>query len=370
MDELRGQIEVGGQRLRRFDETAIGLDAAAVVAQRHREQRHDAEPAPPLDEGRAWRQVASNYCGQDPVDEVEIARDEAEDRVLGACIHERLDPLVGFLEQRQNLGRERNRRRFDLEFDDGHIQDGSGGRRISVEGHVTRAYEELDHHQTPLGELVLRRRRVPGAGDEPVYEITLGGAFLMSSLVNESERALSKFALDVRGEGAWDVLVGGLGLGYTALEALEDPRVRDVTIVELLPEVIAWHERGLVPLGPTLTSDPRCRFVADDFFGRIEDDETPSYDVIVVDIDHSPEALLHSAHGRFYRQGGLEKLYAHVRPGGVFALWAGAAADPAFLGRLEAVFGTAHADHVRFYNPHVDREDLNAIYVAQRTDPG
>ena len=231
---------------------------------------------------------------------------------------------------------------------------------------MTSAYEELDHHQTPLGELVLRRRRVPGAGDDPVYEITLGGAFLMSSLVNESERALSRRALDLRGHGAWEVLVGGLGLGYTAQEALQDERVRSVTVVELLPEVIGWHERGLVPLGPVLMADPRCLCVADDFFGRMEDPATPSYDVILVDIDHSPEALLHAAHGRFYERGGLEKLHAHVRPGGVFALWAGAAADRAFLARLEGVFGRAHAEEIRFYNPHVDRDDINAIYVAQR----
>lgn len=233
---------------------------------------------------------------------------------------------------------------------------------------MTAAYEELDHHQTPLGELILRRRRLPGRGDEDVYEITLGGAFLMSSLVNESEVALARLALDALGrDGTWDVMVGGLGLGHTAKAALDDPRVRELTVVEVLPEVIAWHERRLVPLGARLCADPRCRLVADDFFGRVEDPATPAYDAILVDIDHSPEALLHAAHGRFYRRGGLEKLLAHVRPGGVFALWAGAAADPEFLARLESVFGTAYAEHVRFYNPHVDREDVNAIYVAKRT---
>ena len=231
---------------------------------------------------------------------------------------------------------------------------------------MTRAYEELDHHQTPLGELILRRRAMPGASTEPVYEITLGGAFLMSCLVNDSERALSRAALDCRGEGSWDVLVGGLGLGYTAQAALDDPRVRDLTVVEVLPEVIAWHERGLVPLGETLAADPRCHLVADDFFSRIEDPATPAYDVVLVDIDHSPEALLHSAHGRFYERGGLEKLHDHLKPGGVFALWAGFAADPDFVARLEDVFGHAEAEHVRFYNPHVDSEDVNAIYVAQR----
>ena len=231
---------------------------------------------------------------------------------------------------------------------------------------MSTAYQELDHQQTPLGELILRRRRIPGGGDVDVYEITLGGAFLMSSLVHDSESAMTRLALEERGPGSWDVLVGGLGLGYTAKAALDDERVREVTIVELLPEVVAWHERGLVPLGRELSDDARCRFVADDFFGRLEDPTTPAYDVILVDIDHSPEALLHSAHGRFYEQRGLEHLRDHLRPGGVFALWSGVAADGEFLGRLQKIFEGAWAENVRFFNPHVDREDVNSVYVAQR----
>ena len=36
---------------------------------------------------------------------------------------------------------------------------------------MSHAYEELDRRDTAIGELVLRRRLVPGLADEPVFEI-------------------------------------------------------------------------------------------------------------------------------------------------------------------------------------------------------
>ncbi len=229
-------------------------------------------------------------------------------------------------------------------------------------------FEELDHHATPLGDLVLRRRTLPGSEREPVYEVTLGGAFLMSSLVHDSESDLARLALDARGDGRWRVLVGGLGLGYTARAALDDPRTDAVTVVELLPEVIGWHERGLLPLGRALVEDPRCRLVADDFYAVVGEAplSPPAWDVVLVDIDHSPEALLHRAHARFYTEAGLEALRAQLRPGGVFALWAGVAPDPSFVRTLQQVFGEAWAELVRFENPSVERPDTNTIYLARR----
>ena len=69
----------------------------------------------------------------------------------------------------------------------------------------------------------------------------------------------------------------GLGLGYTAARALEDPRVAELIVVELLKPVIDWHVRGLVPVGPVLTADPRCRLQQGDFFAMsIGDGYDPS----------------------------------------------------------------------------------------------
>src|SRR6476469_5183690 len=135
---------------------------------------------------------------------------------------------------------------------------------------MSRDFEELDYQQTPLGELILRRRRMLSLGGIEVYEVKLGEAFLMSSLFHEVEEKLAHFGLaELKGRG-WDVVVGGLGLGYTAAAALEHRRVASLLIVDALEPVIEWHKRGLVPLGEKLTGDSRTSFLHADFFARAQ----------------------------------------------------------------------------------------------------
>ena len=174
-------------------------------------------------------------------------------------------------------------------------------------------FEELDFRPTPMGALSLRRRRQLSSGID-VYEIKLGDEFLMSSMFTAAEIALARLGLAALQRPELDVVVGGLGLGYTAQAVLEDARVRSLVVVDALAEVIEWHERGLLPLGPSLTADPRCRLVHGDFFAMsysIEglDPQTPRrrFDAVLVDIDHSPTNLLHPRHAALYRAGGLAK---------------------------------------------------------------
>ncbi|MEL0611509.1 hypothetical protein [Marinomonas arenicola] len=83
-------------------------------------------------------------------------------------------------------------------------------------------FEELDSQDSPLGEISLRRRQIPAFGDRDIYEVKLGEEFLMSSMFVEAEEALSTLGLEqVNGEDL-SVVVGGLGLGYTAVAALKD----------------------------------------------------------------------------------------------------------------------------------------------------
>ncbi len=246
-------------------------------------------------------------------------------------------------------------------------------------------FQELDHAETPYGELILRKRRALSLGGEEFYEVKLDGDFLMSSLVNQSEIALAELGLagqglgvdgcdDGAGEGReLDVVVGGLGLGYTAAAALEQTGVASVTVIDSLSEVIAWHERGLVPLGAVLTGDARCRLVHADFFelARQEtvgfDTTRPGrrFDAVLLDIDHSPGGLLHSSHADFYQPQGLQRLIAQLKPGGVFALWSFEPPEDAFTQRLGQEFGAVEAHAVTFYNPLLDRDDINAIYVCR-----
>src|ERR1041384_4301916 len=86
---------------------------------------------------------------------------------------------------------------------------------------MSRDFEELDYRETELGGLSLRRRRMLSLGGLEIYEVKLGDAFLMSSLFHEVEDALARLGLaELKGE-QWDVVVGGLGLGYPAMGALE-----------------------------------------------------------------------------------------------------------------------------------------------------
>ena len=60
-------------------------------------------------------------------------------------------------------------------------------------------FEELDYQETPLGELVLRRRSEPRLAGRQVFEVKLGDAFLMSSLFTAGEEALATHALATHG---------------------------------------------------------------------------------------------------------------------------------------------------------------------------
>jgi spermidine synthase len=167
------------------------------------------------------------------------------------------------------------------------------------------------------------------------------------------------------------VVVGGLGLGYTAVAALKHPSVRELLVVDALEPVIEWHQRGLVPLGPTLTGDTRCRFVLGDFFALAASAEgfdpvAPGrrFDAVLLDIDHSPHNLLHPRHGSFYSPDGLRALAAQLEPHGVFALWSDDGPAEDFLRALQDVFATADAHVVKFPNPLLECESASTVYVA------
>jgi spermidine synthase len=226
--------------------------------------------------------------------------------------------------------------------------------------------EELDFQSTPMGELTLRRRHDPML-DVDVYEVKLGHEYLMSSLFTVAEEELARRALGVVDGEQLDVLVGGLGLGYTAVTALHDPRVSRLTVVDVLPAVIDWHERRLLPVSATLVGDPRTRLVLDDFFALMRAAPTadsPRYDAILVDIDHSPRHRLAESHADLYSPAGLLAASRHLRTGGAFALWSDDPPDDAFLADLTGVFATAAARIVDFDNPLTGGISSNTVYVA------
>ena len=235
-------------------------------------------------------------------------------------------------------------------------------------------FEELDFRPTPMGVLSLRRRRQPSTGID-VYEIKLGDEFLMSSLFTVAEIELARLGLAALQRTDLDVVVGGLGLGYTASAVLENSGVRSLVVVDALADVIEWHQQGLLPLGQQLTSDPRCRLVHGDFFalshsttGFDSDQPGRRFDAVLVDIDYSPRNLLHPRHAALYQPEGLARLSKHLNPGGVFALWSNDPPDAAFERVLAGAFAASAAHVVTFDDWRGDHDASNTVYVGVKAE--
>lgn len=235
---------------------------------------------------------------------------------------------------------------------------------------MSRRFEELAFADTPMGELTLRRRVEPTLGVE-VHEVRLGEEYLMSSLFTAGEEELARLglaALDT--SGGVDVVVGGLGLGFTARAALADQRVSSLLVVDALPDVIDWHVRGLLPGSEDLTADPRVRLVEGDFFamsaGEGYDPDAPGrrFDAVLLDVDHTPDHRLHPSHGGFYTVDGLTRMARFLRPGGVFALWSDEAPDAAFTAVMEQALDDVRGHVVDFPNPLTGGRSVNGVYVG------
>lgn len=192
----------------------------------------------------------------------------------------------------------------------------------------------------------------------------------MSSLFTVAEEALATLGLGALDHDDLDVVVGGLGLGYTAGTALADARVRSLHVVEALEAVIDWHEQRLLPLSPALVEDPRCHLVHGDFFALVAAGSgfgggTPArVDAVLLDIDHTPSHVLDPSHAPFYSPAGLSRVADRLNPGGVFALWSDDPPSDAFLAVLREVFATAEGHLVEFANPLTGGTSSNSVYVA------
>lgn len=221
----------------------------------------------------------------------------------------------------------------------------------------------LAFEETPLGLLCLRKRELLSDPGVVVTEVTLNHEFLMSSYHTESERALAELALARSPGDRLEVLVGGLGLGYTAREVLSCARVARVEVVELLPPVIAWLREGLVPLSDKLNADPRLTLTEGDVYGLLARPPAILRDLILIDVDHAPDAPLAEASLPFYAPEGLALAKAHLKPGGVLAVWS-CDDNPAFADALRRTFERVVVQAVAFRNDLVDEDETNWIFVA------
>ncbi|MGH1370448.1 MAG: spermidine synthase [Cellvibrionaceae bacterium] len=235
-------------------------------------------------------------------------------------------------------------------------------------------FEEIDSQASALGEISLRRRKIPVFGDREIYEVKLGDEFLMSSMFVEAEEALSTLGLAATEGDRLDVVVGGLGLGYTAVAALKDERIRELLVVDALDTVIGWHKNEQVPLGKILNADSRNRYIHGSFFdlatspgvGFDPDEEGKKFDAILLDIDHSPTEFLNPANADFYTTNNLALMAQQLKRNGVFAMWSQNLPEESFEQLLKTVFERVESHVVSFYNPFQNCESTNSVYVCTK----
>jgi spermidine synthase len=225
-------------------------------------------------------------------------------------------------------------------------------------------FDYLAAEESPLGLVCLRRRAIAGDPDEVATEITLDHQFLMSSANTASERALADRALALHAGADLSVLVGGLGLGYTAHAVLASPRVARLEVVEYLEPVIGWLRAGELPLSVELARDARFAVAHGDVYARLALEPTERWDLILIDVDHSPEEPLGSESDSFYRETGLARARRHLAAGGVLGVWS-YAESPHFADALARVFAEVHVERVQFENRVVGEQETNVLFFAR-----
>ncbi len=225
-------------------------------------------------------------------------------------------------------------------------------------------FEILAYEPTPLGMLCLRRRELLSEPGTVVTEVTLNHEFLMSSYHTASEQALSTVALEIFSGQEVQVLVGGLGLGYTAAEVLTSDRVGLVEVVELLPQVIGWLDQGLIPLADALKDNPRLRISQDDVYKRLWLPPERQFDLILIDVDHSPEDPLHEANDSFYTKAGLARAKEHLTQDGLLGVWSYAESSP-FADALKTMFREVRIEPVTFLNTHINETVTDWLFFAR-----
>ncbi|GAA1836370.1 hypothetical protein ACFFOM_08835 [Microlunatus capsulatus] len=205
------------------------------------------------------------------------------------------------------------------------------------------------------GETLLRERR--RADGTVVHELVVNGVFAMDSTETTSERELAGFARAARGA----VLVGGLGLGYTAAAVLDrQPGPERVDVVELDPHLVGWARQEVTPLLGRVARDPRTRLHVGDVAAALTGHGPAAgpWDAVLLDVDNGPDFLIHSGNAGLYEDATLAAAQAALTPGGVLALWCQGPA-PELLARLHRLDGTA-----REHRCAVEREGRRFSYVV------
>jgi len=224
--------------------------------------------------------------------------------------------------------------------------------------------EILAYEKTPLGDLCLRRRELLSEPGTVITEITLDHQLLMSSYITVSERALAEEALARHAGCDLSVMVGGLGLGYTAAAVLDSDRVGRVEVIELFPAVVGFLRDGLVPLSSELLADERFGVREGDVYATMAEPSSECWDLVLIDVDHAPDDHLGAGNESFYTEPGLARAKHRLAPGGILAVWSYAESSP-FADALHASFEFVEVLPVIYVNDLVDEEHTDWLFLAR-----
>jgi spermidine synthase len=212
----------------------------------------------------------------------------------------------------------------------------------------------VDRVMTGRGELVLRR-------DGEHFEVISNGTFLMDTRNGESERLLVAAAVAVHGD-ARSILIGGLGVGFSLVEALRDRRLESVMVLEIEPTILAWHETHLAALTGAALADARTTVEVADLHDFLRT-TSERYDVICLDVDNGPDWTVNAANASLYGDAGTALVASRLAPGGVLAVWSAARA-PAYEATLRRQFA-----RVAVHEVAVPRGEADVVMIAANAAP-
>lgn len=229
--------------------------------------------------------------------------------------------------------------------------------RNEVGGRPPEQVVQLGRESDGGSELALLRR-----GE--VVQLVVDGVFAMDTAHTATERALAERALARLRGARLQVLVGGLGLGFTTAALLADRRVSRVVVVELHAPLVRWMREGLVPHTAGLLDDPRVEVRVADVADAVPALPAGSLDALLLDVDNGPGFLVHAGNTRVYSPPFLTAAARTLRRGGVLGVWS---ADPApdLALALERVCGSC--EEILLDVTRDGRTFTYAVYLATRT---
>lgn len=204
---------------------------------------------------------------------------------------------------------------------------------------------------TERGELVLRR-----VGRD--LEVISNGTFLMDTRDGRSERLLVEAALH-RHQAPHDVLIGGLGVGFSVVAALADRRVARVTVVEIEQTVVDWHATHLAAFSEGLLLDARVTVVVADISTHLAA-HASTYDVVCLDVDNGPDWTVTDGNMALYDDAGTGLVVGSLRPQGVLSVWS-ASPSPPYEQRLRT-----QLDDLTVLEVPTGRSGPDVVYVGRR----